>query len=400
MGVVESVILGTTAIIALVGALTSEPPASNPTFDAIQNGDGGGNVETELTDESSEAEENSEEQNSKAEEDQRVITAALEKAKQDTNIALAAKRKAEKATDEAKEMASQSRMKQQQAEKVAAAAIEEGKKAAVGRAQAEEKVKAADVAREHAVNKWRAGIPPEVRPTPAELEAAKKRLQYTEGCFHFAIAGLAGTGKSSLINAFRGMRNNDVGAAPTGITETTRDIGRYVDPRHKTFIWYDIPGAGTLTIRDWEYFKQQALYIFDCIVVLFDNRFTATDVAVLRNCAKFNIPSYIVRSKSSEHIRNMMKDMGYDSDDEDQDRDHRANLFTAAREKYILETESSVRVNLDEAKLPQQRVYIVDKDALSGVVKRGATKKVIHEVALVQDLLKDARDRRSVPRSS
>lgn len=47
----------------------------------------------------------------------------------------------------------------------------------------------------------------------------------------------------------------------------------------------DVPEEGTLSIPDWRYFIDQGLYVFDCIVVLFDNRFTETDVTILRNCA-------------------------------------------------------------------------------------------------------------------
>jgi GTP-binding protein EngB required for normal cell division len=149
------------------------------------------------------------------------------------------------------------------------------------------------------------------------VEAAKRRVQYKEGLFHFAVAGVAGGGKSSLINAFRGLRNLDTAAAPTGVTETTLVISRLPDPNEENpFVWYDIPGAGTMKIKDWQYFNEQGLYVFDCIVVVFDSRFTMTDIAMLINCKRFGIPTYIVRSKSDIHIRNIMLERGYDSDDD------------------------------------------------------------------------------------
>ncbi|KAJ8580073.1 hypothetical protein M405DRAFT_869747 [Rhizopogon salebrosus TDB-379] len=42
-----------------------------------------------------------------------------------------------------------------------------------------------------------------------------------------------------------------------------------------------------------------------------------TGVVILTNCKRFNIPTNIVRSKADQHIRNLMRDMGYDSDDDD-----------------------------------------------------------------------------------
>jgi predicted GTPase len=41
--------------------------------------------------------------------------------------------------------------------------------------------------------------------------------------------GLSGTGKSSLINAFRGISNKHPDAAKTGIVETTTDVVGYSD---------------------------------------------------------------------------------------------------------------------------------------------------------------------------
>jgi hypothetical protein len=215
---------------------------------------------------------------------------------------------------------------------------------------------------------------------------------------HFAIAGVAGSGKSSLINAVRCLRNNKTGAAPTGVVETTAVTTRYPshDPAHP-IVWYDIPGAGTLDIPDWEYFNTQGLYIFDCIVVLFDNRFTSIDIAILKNCARFNIPSYIVRSKADQHISNTIQDMTGSDDEEDEEAkvDRSPELVAKeARAKFINETRQSVQRNLTKAGLPEQRVYIVSKDKLFGVIKGKRVADMIDEEQLTNDLLSDARARR------
>ncbi|KAH7920929.1 P-loop containing nucleoside triphosphate hydrolase protein [Leucogyrophana mollusca] len=233
-------------------------------------------------------------------------------------------------------------------------------------------------------------------PTPEELSKAKRKIQYKEGLFHFAIAGVAGGGKSSLINAFIGRRNKERGAAATGVTETTLNVARFPDSDSQNpFVWYDIPGAGTLKIPDWQYFNAQGLYVFDCIIVLFDNRFTMTDVAILMNCARFDIPTYIVRSKADAHIRNIMKEMGYDSEEEEEDPRRRTQLYNAAREQFIMETRASVKRNLADANLPDRRVYIVSNNALYATAKgENAPKKVIDELELMRDLFGEAHMRR------
>ncbi|KAI6040398.1 P-loop containing nucleoside triphosphate hydrolase protein [Pisolithus marmoratus] len=245
--------------------------------------------------------------------------------------------------------------------------------------------------------RWKEGIQPVATPTVAELEAAKRRIQYKEGLLHFAVAGVSGGGKSSLINAFRGLRSREAGAAAVGVTETTRVFGRYTDPNPQhPLVWYDIPGAGTLKIPDWQYFNSQGLYVFDCIIVLFDNRFTMTDIAILSNCARFNIPAYIVRSKADQHIRNVMKEMGYDSDNENDNLGMRDGLYREARQHFIDETRKNVKSNLEDANLPGRRVYIVANDTLLSIVKGEAPRKAIDEVELLRDIANEALARRGL----
>ena len=119
------------------------------------------------------------------------------------------------------------------------------------------------------------GIQPEVWPTEEEFQLAKNRVQYDPEKLHFAICGSSGSGKSSLVNAFRGLKNGSPQAAPTGVVETTMNITRYPEPRqelpYNRLVWFDCPGAGTLEIPGWQYFNQQGLFIFDVIVLVYDS---------------------------------------------------------------------------------------------------------------------------------
>lgn len=304
----------------------------------------------------------------------------------------------------AEEQRKQAEKQARHAQEQQARAEAEGRQALEGRdsahreaEQARQAASEAHSAREEAQRKLREGIRPPIIPTVAEVNATKKRLRYKEGLFHFAIAGIAGSGKSSLVNALRGLRANDRDAAKVGVTETTSVVTRYRDPRRgMPFVWYDVPGSGTLSISDWQYFTAQGLYIFDAIIVLFDNRFTASDVAILRNCVLFHIPAYIVRSKARQHIENMVEDKG----GADLENDERAVLKAQAREQYILQTRASVSQNLKKAELPEQRVYLVDSATLAMIVKGGtsrgdvSTKNGIDELELLQDFFAEAQRRR------
>ena len=197
----------------------------------------------------------------------------------------------------------------------------------------------------------------------------RARYGYTEGLCHFAIAGISGAGKSSLINAFRGIANNAAGAARTGVNETTASFMRYPDPNNGRCVWYDIPGAGTLNVSDWQYFKDQGLYIFDAIIVLFADRLTNTDVTILKTCKACSIPTFIVRSKSDQYIRNIRRDDGYETDE-----DGRSTAFrraeAEAREKFINGTRATVKDNLERAGLRSQPVYIVSKTVRCHQIQR------------------------------
>ncbi|KAF8551241.1 P-loop containing nucleoside triphosphate hydrolase protein [Imleria badia] len=295
--------------------------------------------------------------------------------------ALSARDDAERAKRAAEKERVKAEAEKALAEEAARTAVEERRKALEAKEEAERRLKE--------------GIQPIVTPSPEELATAKERVQYVEDYFHFAIAGVSGSGKSSLVNAFRGLQSKDVGAAAVGITETTLQMTRYPEANPEIpFVWYDVPGAGTLKCRDWQYFNDQGLYVFDCIIVLIDNRFTMTDIAILVNARRFNIPTYIVRSKADQHIRNLMMEMGYDSE-ADEGPKYRDELFKAARLQFIEETRNTVKANLMDANLPDQQVYVVSNTTLLDLVRKKMPKKTIDEVELLNDLYSQAHARRS-----
>ena len=125
-----------------------------------------------------------------------------------------------------------------------------------------------------ALHKLNHGIQPIVWPTAEELASVKARAEYREDRLHFAVCGPSGSGKSSLINALRGLKNGQEGSAKTGVVECTAALQRYPDPRknipYSRFVWYDVPGAGTSKIPGWQYFNRQGLFIFDFIILVYD----------------------------------------------------------------------------------------------------------------------------------
>ncbi|KAK0240898.1 interferon-inducible GTPase-domain-containing protein [Armillaria nabsnona] len=243
--------------------------------------------------------------------------------------------------------------------------------------------------------KWKKGIHPVEWPSREQYDMVKQRL-YKDGKFHLAIAGKSGTGKSSLINAFRGMWDHDEGAAKTDIIESTTTVTPYPDPNPANpFIWFDIPGSGTVNCPDWTYFNDQGLYIFDAIIVLLGDRFTEGDLAILKNCKRYCIPTYIVRSKSDTHIGNLVEGKRKRPGT----RDDPIGIYEEARKEYLDKTRETVRVNLKNIDpLPlSQRVYAVSRETLTCLVREESLGdlNILHEHELLRDLLQDAYSRRS-----
>ncbi|KAG1845043.1 hypothetical protein C8R48DRAFT_678263 [Suillus tomentosus] len=87
-----------------------------------------------------------------------------------------------------------------------------------------------------------------------------------------------------------------------------------------------------------------------------------------------------------------MKDEGYNSDDDGGDK--KKNLYQAASQKFIQQTQQNVKDNLENAKIPDQRVYIVSNETMLGVVKKERPRKVIDEIELLRDLIWAAQTRR------
>ncbi|KAF5368305.1 hypothetical protein D9757_010522 [Collybiopsis confluens] len=162
-------------------------------------------------------------------------------------------------------------------------------------------------------------------PTQVEFEQTKLERQYVEGRLHFAIAGTAGSGKSSLIKCRSyGCRRND------------HSIGRYDDPH---------PDRSKFVCSN--YFVKQGLYSFDAIIVLFDSRFVDTNITIFEN--------YEMREELDE-------DESEDEEDvRSKDREARRTRVDAdAKTQYISQTRRNVRENLRKVGLDARGVELRD----------------------------------------
>ncbi|KAH3898123.1 hypothetical protein DPMN_022341 [Dreissena polymorpha] len=98
---------------------------------------------------------------------------------------------------------------------------------------------------------------------------------------NIAVAGSAGTGKSTLINSLRGLKADDKGAALTGCTETTTEVTCYPHPENPNLKLWDLPGVGTLNFPRDTYFETVDFKKYDFLLLVSSSRFSETDLCLL-----------------------------------------------------------------------------------------------------------------------
>ncbi|XP_017287208.1 interferon-inducible GTPase 5-like [Kryptolebias marmoratus] len=120
---------------------------------------------------------------------------------------------------------------------------------------------------------------------------------------NIAITGETGSGKSTFINYFRGMTNDDEEAAPTGVEETTSDISSYPHPEYPNVIFWDLPGVGTTRFPADKYLELVGSEKFDFFVIISDTRFRKNYVKLAKAIQKMEKKFYFVRSKIDNDLQ-------------------------------------------------------------------------------------------------
>ncbi|XP_038868642.1 interferon-inducible GTPase 5-like [Salvelinus namaycush] len=129
-----------------------------------------------------------------------------------------------------------------------------------------------------------------------------------------AVTGETGSGKSTFVNAFRGMKYNDDGAAPTGVVETTMEAKAYPHPKYPKMTVWDLPGIGTANFKPKEYLQKVEFDRFDFFIIVSSERFRASDVTLAKEIQKMKKKFYFVRSKIDNDMRAEGRKETFDQD--------------------------------------------------------------------------------------
>ncbi|CAI5695307.1 unnamed protein product [Oreochromis niloticus] len=140
--------------------------------------------------------------------------------------------------------------------------------------------------------------------TAAAAEKIQQCLEKQEKIpLNIAITGESGAGKSTFINAFRGIDHRDERAARTGAVETTMEVTKYPHPNYPNVLFWDLPGIGTTNFPADEYLKEMDFEKFDFFIIISDTRFRENDVKLALEIQKMEKKFYFVRSKVDNDVR-------------------------------------------------------------------------------------------------
>ncbi|KYO37358.1 interferon-inducible GTPase 5 [Alligator mississippiensis] len=111
------------------------------------------------------------------------------------------------------------------------------------------------------------------------------------------IMGETGSGKSSFVNALRGLRDEDAGAARTGVVETTQEPTPYQHPQYPNVTIWDLPGISTFGIYPEAYLDQLGFSSCNIFIIIASQHFTAQHAVLAHHIQSMGKSLYFVRSK-------------------------------------------------------------------------------------------------------
>jgi len=142
----------------------------------------------------------------------------------------------------------------------------------------------------------------------AAIEFAKTMAEKWKNVpLNIGIIGNSGTGKSSFINAIRGLKADDVRAAAVGVNETTTTPTPYAHPNNPLLKFWDLPGIGTPTFPQKTYLQKIGFKKYDFFLIISNNRFTENDQEIAGAIAEKKKKFFFVRTHMDTEIENDKK---------------------------------------------------------------------------------------------
>ncbi|XP_044847515.1 interferon-inducible GTPase 5-like [Mauremys mutica] len=141
-------------------------------------------------------------------------------------------------------------------------------------------------------------------PEVAALKAQEALESFENTVLNIAVTGETGAGKSSFINAIRGLETEDKRAAPTGVTEMTTEPTAYPHPTYPNVTLWDLPGIGAMNFRPQRYLHQVKFSRYDFFIIVASERFRSSHADLAREIQRMEKKFYFVRCKVDDDLAN------------------------------------------------------------------------------------------------
>lgn len=180
------------------------------------------------------------------------------------------------------------------------------------------------------------------------INGLKERLQksaenWKKIPINIAVTGSSGAGKSSFVNAFLGLSEDDDNAAKVGVNETTTTLRVFFNQNRPNLKIWDMPGVGTPNFPRDSYTKKVNFEQYDFFLLLSRVRFTDEDLWLAREVQSRSKKFYFIRTCIDSDISSMT----------------RRNPETNANDlqKSVRE---DIKANLRKAKIVNPMIFLVD----------------------------------------
>ncbi|XP_078403056.1 interferon-gamma-inducible GTPase 10-like [Cetorhinus maximus] len=124
---------------------------------------------------------------------------------------------------------------------------------------------------------------------------------------NIAVLGDVGSGKSTFINAMRGLQSGDHGAAPTGNEETWMEPTKYPCQDLPNVQLWDLPGTNSFGFELNNYLKKVKFESFDFFIIVSQARFRENDAEIAKKIQGQGKEFYYVRSKIDNDAHSLKK---------------------------------------------------------------------------------------------
>ncbi|XP_078391592.1 interferon-gamma-inducible GTPase 10-like [Cetorhinus maximus] len=124
---------------------------------------------------------------------------------------------------------------------------------------------------------------------------------------NIAVLGDVGSGKSTFINAMRGLWSSDLGAAPTGNEETWMEPTKYPCQDLPNVQLWDLPGTNSFGFELNNYLKKVKFESFDFFIIVSQARFRENDAEIAKKIQGQGKEFYYVQSKIDNDAHSLKK---------------------------------------------------------------------------------------------